>query len=396
MRDDDIRDDLLNLAGPDQVSTDLDAIYSAGIQKRRRRQVGLISGALAVVVGLGFAASTLISTPSEVVDVSVADGSSVSAPQTTEAPGDTSSTTSAPPATQATPSTTSTTTTSADEDAITSASDDDDPSTGSDEPSSDEDTTIEEETTAEDNQTTDDDATAEDDVAGNTQPTKPSEDFACEAFENGMVRWTDTQQSEYWVYRSVDNGATYEWLSRSDGETVFFDEEVRPGYLYQLRYKARPSENCTVNSDFACLTTTSGTVTWTSHDASSVIISRSVDSGSTFDQIAKIESGPAFTDPDYDPKARYRVTYPGLTTPADCIERPGSACQVSSSGRVSWTDDEQTLYWIYRSTDEGATYAFVGKTTGETWLIDDEYKPGDRYQVDHRDLWPRAECIQSQ
>jgi len=57
--------------------------------------------------------------------------------------------------------------------------------------------------------------------------------FAC-AEAAGVVNWTNHGQGKYWAYRSVDGGASYSWLGRTYGATMFVDSTAAPGYRYQV------------------------------------------------------------------------------------------------------------------------------------------------------------------
>jgi len=66
------------------------------------------------------------------------------------------------------------------------------------------------------------------------------------------------------------------------------------------------------------------------------------------------------------------------------------ACRVSA-GSVSWTDDGQSKYWIYRSTDGGASWSWLGRTLGATSFVDTRPVVGVKYQVHYAGI-PRVEC----
>lgn len=80
-----------------------------------------------------------------------------------------------------------------------------------------------------------------------------------------------------------------------------------------------------------------------------------------------------------------------IGTSAEGQAAGGFSCQ-SDAGTVSWTDagSGATPYWIYRSSDGGNTYRWLGRST-TTDLQDPAPRPGVRYQVHYSGI-PRANC----
>jgi len=67
--------------------------------------------------------------------------------------------------------------------------------------------------------------------------------FACEV-DAGELTWSDHDQPKYWLYKSTDGGATYNWLGRTLGATMLIDPEPVDGAKYQLHYVGIPRVNC--------------------------------------------------------------------------------------------------------------------------------------------------------
>lgn len=63
----------------------------------------------------------------------------------------------------------------------------------------------------------------------------------------------------------------------------------------------------------------------------------------------------------------------------------------SDAGELTWSDDEQSKYWAYKSTDGGLTFVWFGRTLGSTALTDPAPAPGTMYQV-HYDGIDRVDC----
>lgn len=146
--------------------------------------------------------------------------------------------------------------------------------------------------------------------------------FAC-SVDEAALSWTDNAQERYWVYRSTDDGASYQWIGRTLGDTTFVDRFPQIGAKYQVHYAGIPRVECTVIAE---------------------------------------------------PTTSY--------VPFSCTV---------VRDELTWTDDAQEKYWIYRSIDDGASYQWIGRTTGETSFFDLTAEPGAKYQVHYAGI-PRVEC----
>jgi len=62
--------------------------------------------------------------------------------------------------------------------------------------------------------------------------------------EGDTLSWADAEQTKYWVYRSINGGASYRWIGRTLGDTVFTDPSPVDGGLYQVHYAGIPRRDC--------------------------------------------------------------------------------------------------------------------------------------------------------
>lgn len=157
------------------------------------------------------------------------------------------------------------------------------------------------------------------------QPPQPVDAFSCDSNAGGLS-WNDAGQAKYWIYKSTDGGATFNWLGRATGNpapTTFTDRAPAPGATYQVHYPGIPRTECTVTAEPA---------------------------------------------------------------PVDTF-----AC-ANNDGELSWSDAGQAKYWIYKSTDSGIVYRWVGRTAGETSFIDAAADESAIYQV-HYPSYPRITCL---
>jgi len=153
--------------------------------------------------------------------------------------------------------------------------------------------------------------------------------FDCASF-GGRVAWSDTGRSKYWVYRSVDDGATWNWLGRTLGATTFVDPSPVPGAIYQAHYAGLARQTCRnslrrVPSDdaaFSC-TVVDGNVSWSDAQQPKYWIYRSVDDGATWSWLDRTLGTTTFVDPNPAPLARYQVHYAGI---------PRETCRAGSAG----------------------------------------------------------------
>jgi len=80
------------------------------------------------------------------------------------------------------------------------------------------------------------------------------------------------------------------------------------------------------------------------------------------------------------------VVLPSTSAAAQEYQDPSFDC-TADAGVVSWTDDAATKYWVYRSTDGGTSYQWIGRTIGSdggpapTSFADPRSAVGALYQV---------------
>jgi len=232
--------------------------------------------------------------------------------------------------------------------------------------------------------------------------------FFCSS-DAGNLSWggrTNTQHT-YWIYRSVDDGATFTWLgSTPPSESSFVDLAPMQGARYQVHFQGIPRIDCAIESEpaadaggggFSC-SSDAGSLSWSDDGAGRYWVYRSTDGGSTFTWLGRTIGTPAatsFDDPAPVPGARYQVHYQGIPR-VDCIieSEPvlatGFSC-TNTNGNLNWPDRNQTRYWIYRSVDGGTTYTWLGRTLGATSFQDPNPVSGALYQVHYAGI-PRSNC----
>jgi len=152
--------------------------------------------------------------------------------------------------------------------------------------------------------------------------------FACSVDGQGTLKWDDNGAERYWVYRSTDGGNKYEWLGRSLGGTSFSDAGAPAGALYQVHYQGISRTDCTG------------------------VVNTSAPASST------------------------------QQLPFDCEVKDGS---------ISWSDHGVSKYWVYRSLDGGNKYEWLGRTLGDTKMVDPKAPAGALYQVHYNGI-PRENC----
>jgi len=223
--------------------------------------------------------------------------------------------------------------------------------------------------------------------------------FSCSS-DGGALTWTNQNQSKYWIYKSTDNGATYSWLGRTLGATNFTDPSPIAGARYQVHYEGIPRTDCATVSEpsagelFACRAD-GGVLGWTDRSQSKYWIYKSTDNGATYSWLGRTLGATSFVDSSPSVGARYQVHYAGIPR-YDCaiISEPSAGAPFACSadgGTLTWTDRNQSKYWIYRSTDGGATFSWLGRTVGATNFTDPSPAAGAQYQVHYAGI-PRVLC----
>jgi len=228
--------------------------------------------------------------------------------------------------------------------------------------------------------------------------------FIC-AIDGADLSWTDFQRNKYWVYRSIDDGATYNWLGRTLGGTSFTDVAPVDGALYQVHFAGIARIACSstdaapVASPFSCASN-AGVLTWTDFQQNKYWVYRSIDGGATYAWLGRTLGTPTFTDVAPAEGATYQVHFVGVArTECTITAEPDGggvfACVVDGA-TLTWTDLGIEKYWIYRSVDDGATYNWIGRTQGSpaaTTFIDLAPVEGAMYQLHHPGPnVPRTDC----
>jgi len=72
--------------------------------------------------------------------------------------------------------------------------------------------------------------------------------LAC-SVDAGAITWNNAYRSKYWVYKSIDDGATYRWIGRTLGSTSFVDDAPTLGARYQVHYAGIPRVECTIDAE---------------------------------------------------------------------------------------------------------------------------------------------------
>jgi len=225
--------------------------------------------------------------------------------------------------------------------------------------------------------------------------------FDCAA-NAGVLTWTDNQQGLYWVYKSTDGGATFDWIGRTLGATTLTDSSPAGGTQYQVHYQGVPCEDCTITAEppavpiFSCASD-AGVLTWPDNQQNKYWVYKSTDGGASFNWIGRTLGATTFTDPAPSVGAQYQVHYQGIPRfDCDIVSEPtvvAFACEASGAV-LTWTDDAQSKYWVYRSTDGGQTYNWIGRTFGATAFTDPAPFAGALYQVHYAGI-PRVNCTVS-
>jgi len=146
---------------------------------------------------------------------------------------------------------------------------------------------------------------------------------------------------------------------------------------------------------FACAVD-AGELSWSDDGQPRYWVYKSADNGATFGWIGRTLGATTFTDPNPTTGARYQVHYDGIarvncTITAEPINDAVPFGCASDAGVLTWTDANQIKYWTYKSTDDGLSWVWLGRTLGATTITDPEPAVGTRYQVHYNGI-PRIFC----
>lgn len=224
---------------------------------------------------------------------------------------------------------------------------------------------------------------------------------ACSA-DRGVVTWSDRVMTKYWVYRSVDFGANYTWLGRTDGATTFTDPSPAIGAQYLVHYPDYARVECStvaeprvVGSTLFC-NVDEGVITWNERAQTRYWVYKSTDDGASYQWLGRTLGDTTFTDPSPAFGTRYQVHHPGIARVDCAITAEPAASDASlacdaNAGVITWNDLGASKYWIYKSTDGGSTYQWLGRTTGATTFTDTDPSAGTKYQVHYAGI-ARVDC----
>jgi len=211
-------------------------------------------------------------------------------------------------------------------------------------------------------------------------------DFACSS-DAGALTWTDVGAERYWVYKSTDGGATYQWLAGTTA-TSFTDQRPLVGGLYQVHHAGIGRTACTVvrqpslQDSFHC-TNDAGTITWNDVGGQPYWIYRIEAAGAEPQWMATKSRSVAVVDPNPKPGVRYEAHYPAIgRVTCETVREPASqamTCSVAGA-TLTWNDQGAERYWIYRATP-GQEFAWIGNAVGSTTFTDAASVPGARYQL---------------
>jgi len=205
-------------------------------------------------------------------------------------------------------------------------------------------------------------------------PASEFHDFSCEA-NAGVVTWTDDKIDLYWIYRSVDDGASFQWLGKTTGATTLTDRNPVVGAIYQVHYQGLPRIECSTEAEpsgnglplFACQAA-AGTLTWTDHATSPYWIYRSIDDGASYQWLGRALGATTLEDPNHVDGARYQIHYQGIPR-SNCSTTPVPPTPVRP------TDDVDLAFG-------GQFYgaAFSGRQTANASIR--RYQNGIRFRAD--------------
>jgi len=225
-------------------------------------------------------------------------------------------------------------------------------------------------------------------VAPWTNTTGYRSDFACDS-NAGALTWTDADAEKYWIYKSVDGGATYQWLAGVDGLS-FVDSTPVVGGTYQVHHAGIRRVACTTSSQptfqnaFHC-SSDAGMISWTSAGADNYWIYKIAEPGLEPVWLGTVTEALPIIDPSPNRGARYQVHYPGIDRVGCAVAGEPSAPSVTCSVRdatLTWTDMGVLKYWIYRAIGDG-DFVWIGRAIDSTTFIDEAPVDGARYQVHH-------------
>lgn len=212
-------------------------------------------------------------------------------------------------------------------------------------------------------------------------------EFAC-ASNAGTLTWPDAKAEKYWIYKSIDGGATYDWIAGVT-DLTFVDPTPVIGGTYQVHHPGIRRVGCTITKQptaqngFHCASD-AGTISWNDVGGDRYWIYRIADVGAEPQFLATATSTAPVVDPDPRPGVRYEAHYMGIDrVSCDVTSEPAAlalTCSVAGD-TLSWTDLGAERYWVYRADNESNDFRWIGRAIGSTTFTDIAPTEGARYQV---------------
>jgi len=105
-------------------------------------------------------------------------------------------------------------------------------------------------------------------------------DFAC-SNSGADISWSDHGDKKFWIYKSVDDGNSYQWLNRSLGGVSHYDDKYTDGAKYQVHYNGLPRIYCTDQTPAAPVMMTRRTITATTTRKTAIVPVATVETAAT-------------------------------------------------------------------------------------------------------------------
>jgi len=207
------------------------------------------------------------------------------------------------------------------------------------------------------------------------------------------LSWTDIDKEKYWIYAADGPDGEQYWIGRTLGETTFVVPRDDRGNTYFIHALGISRQLCTdegiPDDRFEC-EAFAGRLSWDDQGRARYQIFKSSDDGVTWDFLGQVDNRTTFVDHSAGVGAIYKVRFGVAEAPCTTTGEPPFSCQ-HRNGKLRWSDHGQSLYWVYRSDDGGASYEWIGRTLGATSFRDRNTSASALYQV-HYDGIPRIDC----
>lgn len=221
-------------------------------------------------------------------------------------------------------------------------------------------------------------------------------DFAC-ASDAGTLTWEAAETDKYWVYKSLDGGATYEWLAGVT-DLTYIDPTPTIGGMYQVHHPGIRRIACTITRQpslqnaFHC-SSDAGSISWNDVGADKYWVYRIASPGAEPEWLTTATTAAPFVDPNPVRGTRYEAHYPGIDRVSCEVASepagPSLSCLVDGA-TLTWTDMGADRYWIYRAVPDGE-FEWIGRAIGSTLFVDPAPVDGAQYQVQYAGI-DRVRC----